>query len=274
MAIKQKPMWQIKQAAEPNTLELYIYGDVEPDSYDWWTDEKIESKTSADYFRDKLNDYSDIQFINIYINSNGGDAFEGTAIYNQLKRHPAYKTVYVDGFACSIASVIAMAGDKVVMPANTMMMIHNAYFLMAGGSAPELRSLADALDKINEGSRQAYLMKAGDKLAEDELIRMMDAETWLTAADCVRLGLADEIPDYQADSEKMTQMMQKTNVTFSQQLATRKMLAAEARQLFKNEDMEKQTPPTKPPQVVEETKPNIEEPSLAKKLAGFFYTKN
>lgn len=267
---KKNPMWEIKQAAEPNTLEIYIYGDVEPDDYDWWTGEEIESKTSADYFRDKLNDYPDVQFINLYINSYGGDVFEGTAIYNQLQRHPAYKTVFVDGFACSIASVIAMAGDKIVMPPNTMMMIHNAYAGRASGTAQDLRNLADALDKINEGGRQAYLVKAGDKLPEDELIRMMDDETWLTAADCIRLGLADELADYQADNAKMTQMMQKANGSFAKMLAERKMMTAELAALTKTELFQK----TKPPKP--ETPP-VEEPqqmSLAEKLAGFFNTQN
>ena len=78
--------------------------------------------------------YPDASEIRIYINSYGGSVFEGTAIYNQLKRHPAHKTVYVDGFACSIASVIAMAGDEVVMPRNTMMMIHNMWSCVCGNA--------------------------------------------------------------------------------------------------------------------------------------------
>ena len=102
----RKQMWEIRQAAE-NTLDLYIYGDVMADGYDWWTDEIIESETSANHFREELEKYPNAVQINLYINSYGGSVFEGTAIYNQLKRHPAHKTVYVDGFACSIASVIA-----------------------------------------------------------------------------------------------------------------------------------------------------------------------
>ena len=102
----------------------------------------------------------------------GGSVFEGTAIYNQLKRHPAHKTVYVDGFACSIASVIAMAGDEVVMPRNTMMMIHNMWSCVCGNAA-ELRKAADDLDIINDAGRQAYLSKAGDKLTEEKLAEMM-----------------------------------------------------------------------------------------------------
>lgn len=107
-----KSMWEIKQQSEPGTLDLYIYGDVESDGYDWRTDEVIRSETSANAFREELAAHQNISQINIYINSYGGSVFEGTAIYNQLKRHPAHKTVYIDGFACSVASVIAMAGRR------------------------------------------------------------------------------------------------------------------------------------------------------------------
>ena len=95
---------------------MYVYGDVQGDGYDWWTDEIIESETSANHFRNELSKYPNATLINIYINSYGGSVFEGTAIYSQLKRHQAQKVVHIDGFACSVASIIAMAGDKVIMP--------------------------------------------------------------------------------------------------------------------------------------------------------------
>ena len=98
--------WELRQeAGRPGVLQLYIYGDVEGNWRDWWDGEEHESQTSADYFRQELNRYPDVAEIEIYINSYGGEVFEGTAIYNQLKRHPAKKTVFVDGFAASIASV-------------------------------------------------------------------------------------------------------------------------------------------------------------------------
>ena len=114
-------MWEIKQSSTPGTLELYIYGDVKSDGRDWWTGQIIKSETSANHFREELAKHPNVTQINIYINSYGGCVFEGTAIYTQLKRHAAHKTVYIDGFACSIASVIAMAGDEIVMPKNTLM---------------------------------------------------------------------------------------------------------------------------------------------------------
>ena len=223
-------MWELKQAASPGTLELYIYGDVEGDSYDWWRDEVIRSETSANAFRDALAAHPDVKQIDLYINSYGGSVFEGTAIYNQLRRHPAHKTVHVDGFACSIASVIAMAGDEVVMPRNTLMMIHNMW-MGAVGNAAELRKAADDLDVINAAGRQAYLEKAGDKLDETALSAMMDAETWLTAEQCIQYGLADRYADADADMSGAAAVLQRANLTLEQRLTVQKSLAAQLRQL-------------------------------------------
>lgn len=225
----RKQMWEIRQAAE-NTLDLYIYGDVMADGYDWWTDEIIESETSANHFREELGKYPNAAQINLYINSYGGSVFEGTAIYNQLKRHPAHKTVYVDGFACSVASVIAMAGDEIIMPRNTMMMIHNAR-MGAVGSAAELRKAADDLDAINNAGKQAYLQKAGGKLEEAALTAMMDAETWLTAEECIRYGLADRFADADADLSGAEKILQKANLSLEQRIRVQKSLAAQLRQL-------------------------------------------
>lgn len=228
-------MWQIEQKTEsPDTLQIYIYGDVEGDSYDWWTDEVIESETSANHFRNELAKYPNVSNIDVFINSNGGSVFEGTAIYNQLKRHKAYKTVYIDGFACSIASVIAMCGDKVVMPRNAMMMIHNAWMYVAG-NASELRKAAEDLDQINKGNRQAYLQKAGDKLAETKLIELLDKESYLTAEECLAYGLADEYAEKEADISKMEKMLQKQNLHIQQQLKVRQSLVNQLVQLRQQE---------------------------------------
>jgi ATP-dependent Clp protease protease subunit len=109
-----------------------------------------------------------------------------------LKRKKCTKNVYIDGLAASIASVIAMAGDKIIMPSNAMMMIHNAW-TYAIGNSKDLRKLADDLDKVNASIRQAYLDKAGDKLDEETLINLMDNETWLTAQECFNYGLCDVV---------------------------------------------------------------------------------
>lgn len=214
-------MWKVKQQTEA-ALDLYIYGDVEGDGYDFWSGQKLKSETSANYFREVLK--TDVPQINIYINSFGGSVFEGTAIYNQLKRHPAHKTVYVDGFACSIASVIAMAGDEVIMPKNTLMMIHNAWTVSMGNAA-ELRKAADDLDVINSAGRNAYLEKAGDRMTEEELVAMMDAETWLNAEDCLRLGLADSLAD-EVDLDGAARQLAQNNPAIVQRIPYDKILAA------------------------------------------------
>lgn len=227
----RRRMWRLQQSTgREDTLELYIYGDVEGDYRDWWTGELVESDTSAEYFRRELERWPKVTQINIYINSYGGEVFEGTAIYSQLRRHPAHKTVYVDGFACSIASVIAMAGDEVVMPRNTMMMIHNMW-MVASGSAAELRRAADNLDIINAAGRQAYLEKAGDKLSEERLIELMDAESWLTAEQCIALGLADRYADEDADMTAANEMLQKVNGALEARLAVNKSIAAALREM-------------------------------------------
>lgn len=225
-------MWDLKEAVNGDALDLYVYGDVEGNGYDWWRDEVIESETSANHFRQELAKYPTVGQINIYVNSYGGSVFEGTAIYNQLKRHSAHKTVYVDGFACSVASVIAMAGDEVVMPRNAMMMIHNPW-MYAAGNAAELRKAAEDLETIARGNRQAYLLKAGEKLSEEVLVQMMDAETWLTAEECIRYGLADRYAEKDADMSMAQTVLEKANLNVEQRIKVQQSLQAQLRELCK-----------------------------------------
>lgn len=254
-----KQLWELKQAAQAGVLELYLYGDVEGDGYNFWSGQRQESETSATHFRDELAKYPDAREIHVYINSYGGSVFEGTAIYNQLRRHPARVTVYIDGFACSVASVVAMAGDRVIMPRNAMMMIHNA-FLYAVGNAEELRKAADDLDIISRGNRQAYLQKAGEKLSEETLIAMMDAETWLTAEDCIRLGLADEYAEKEADMEQASAVLEQAKLNVEQRIRLQKTLAAQLRELS--------APPASPASPAPLSSEIPEEPESVKQTAG------
>ena len=207
-----RTMWEFRQSAEKSdNLELYIYSTVESDGF-WWN-----SETSARHFKDELAKHPNAKEITVYINSLGGSVMEGIAIYNQLKRHPAHVTVQIDGFACSIASVIAMAGDTVIMPKNTVMMIHNAWTIAVGNSK-ELHKAADDLEVINQASRQAYLEKAGGKLSEDKLTELLDGETYLTAAQCMELGLIDSFGDDDADGDTGADPEQLTGMTVQQRL--------------------------------------------------------
>ncbi len=214
-------MWEIKQSATaPKTVDIYLYSAIEGDSYDWWTGETIKSETSANTFKETLENIGEFDNINLYINSLGGSVLEGVAIYNQLKRTNAYITAYIDGFACSIASVIAMAADKVVMPKNTVMMIHNAW-TRATGNASQLRKTADDLDKMNEVGKNAYLEKSGGKIDSEKLTELMDAETYLTADECIAYGFADEYADYNTDIEKAKAMLKEAEDSGMKNYASR-----------------------------------------------------
>jgi ATP-dependent Clp protease protease subunit len=186
MSEKNKKYWEFK-AAVNGVGSLYIYGDI----VSWaWDDED----TSAKSFKRDLDALGDITTLNLYINSPGGSVFEGVAISNIIKRHKAYVIVLIDGLAASIASVIAMAGDEVRMPRNTMMMIHNPW-TFTWGNATELRKQADDLDRIGGSMKESYLAKAGDKLTPDKLTELLDAETWLSAQECLDFGLCDVVED-------------------------------------------------------------------------------
>lgn len=175
----------VKEEARDQSADMYIDGEITADEYE-------ETDVSAAGFRDALKQLGDIKQLNLYINSPGGDVFQGIAIYNMLKRLKAKVNVYVDGVAASIASVIAMAGDTIFMPSNSMLMIHNPYTL-AMGNANELRKAADDMDQITKASKESYLAKTGDKLTDEKLQELMDNETWLTAQEAVDYGLADEV---------------------------------------------------------------------------------
>lgn len=161
---------------------LSIYGDIT--SFPW-----LESDVSA-YNLSKELDELDVEYLDVYINSYGGEVAEGLAIYNALKRHKAKVTTYVDGFACSIASVIAMAGDVRVMYKSSLLMIHNAW-TTASGNANDMRKMADDLDKITKASIEAYLSVVN--ISEDEVKSLLDNESWLEPAEALEKGFITEI---------------------------------------------------------------------------------
>ena len=173
--------WQMKALAQ-GEAEIWIYEMI---GYDWWTGGGITAKS----FSDDLKALGDLNKIILRINSPGGDVFDGNAIYNILKSHQAEVEVHIDGLAASIASVIAMAGNKVIMPENAMIMIHNPW-ACGCGEADDLRKMADSLDKIRESIVATYLTRTS--LSKEVLIQMMDDETWMTADEAVNNGFADE----------------------------------------------------------------------------------
>lgn len=186
--MKGRRFWQIKAATEPGVGELLLYGEIS--DYSWWGDEVTPKQ-----FWEDLQALSDIKELRVYINSPGGDVFAGQAIYSMLRRHSATKVVFVDGLAASAASVVAMAGDRIVMPHNAMLMVHNPWTI-AMGDANTFRAIADDLDKIRESLVAVYEAKTG--LERERIIEMLDAETWMTAEEAVAMGFATEIEESKA----------------------------------------------------------------------------
>lgn len=148
--------------------------------------------TQSNEFVNMLNENKGIATINLDINSPGGEVFDGFSIYNALKSHKAFVNVNISGIAASIASVIAMAGDKIFMPENTFMMIHKPMVSVWGGNADELRKNATILDKLEGGIIKAY---ARSDRTEQQLADMLRDETWMDAAEAVEMGFADEVSD-------------------------------------------------------------------------------
>lgn len=170
---------------EGNTASITIYGDIT--SWPW-----MESDVSA-YLLSKQIDGINAEQIDVYINSYGGEVPEGLAIYNALKRHDAKVVTYCDGFACSIASVIFMAGDERVMSDASLLMIHNAWSYTCG-NAEKLRKEAENLDKISETSANAY--RAAVNIDDVELDRLLAEESWISPRDAVNMGFATRIETY------------------------------------------------------------------------------
>ncbi|MDU0430647.1 Clp protease ClpP [Staphylococcus chromogenes] len=201
--------------------EIDIYGEIIDESW-----RMSDTETSAPSFKDALKELKDVKQITVNINSGGGDVFSGVAIHNMLKSHKAHVTVKIDGLAASIASVIAMAGDKVIIPRNAMLMIHNAW-TFAVGNASDLRKQAEDLEKINSVVINSYLDK-NPEIDEDKLRSLMDDETWLTAQEAKDLGLVDVI----AEPNKAAANITKSQIERYDNVPSK----------FKNEDTTVETP--------------------------------
>lgn len=175
-----KRYFSLYQDTDAKSADIYIYGDIT--SYPW-----MENDVSSYNLSKELQELEDVEEINVYLNSYGGEVSEGLAIYNALKRHKAKVTTIADGFACSIASVIFAAGDERLMSDTSLLMIHNAWTI-AGGDSQDLRKQADDLEKITQASINAYL--AISNVEEDEIKEMMDVETWLGGSEALEMGFA------------------------------------------------------------------------------------
>lgn len=193
--MKKLPRWHLamqKSEQKDNTYQIYLYDDIsEYGEFNWWTWTYDKSETSAKYIQKALEQVPEDGKIELYINSNGGSVKEGVAIYNQLKRHPAQKTGYVDGVAHSVAFVILQACDKRVMGEGTSALIHEMWVCTCG-NADQLREEADQLDTLMESNRALFMQRAKG-ITENDLIAMMKKETILTPDAALQYGFIDEI---------------------------------------------------------------------------------
>ncbi len=167
-----------------SSADLLFYGDIVSET---WQSEWYEDDMAPGDVKKFLDQLDGTENINIHINSGGGSVFGGIAIYNMLRRNNAHKTVYVDGLAASIASVIMMAGDEIVMPKNATVMIHkpSASYFFTTKNADDLRKDAESLDTCQEAIMQTYMTKA--KVDKEEIEQKVNDETWLTGEEAAEL---------------------------------------------------------------------------------------
>lgn len=163
---------------------LYLYDTI---GGSWW-DEGITAKmvTSA------LDEMSDAEGVDIYVNSPGGDIFEAKAIFAALRRFQGERVVYVDGIAASAASYIAMAGDRIITAPGATWMIHEVWAIGVGNAADHL-AMAELLEKENGTFAEAYAKRTGQTV--DDVLAWMNAETWMTATEAKERGFTDEIAE-------------------------------------------------------------------------------
>lgn len=186
-----KEFLKVKNSTETNA-DLFFYGDIVCDEWDAWTEEDQYPLAIKDFLTHEQG-----KDLNIYINSGGGSVFAGMAIYNMLKRHQGFKTVYIDGVAASIASVIALAGDRVVIPSNAYFMIHKPWLGLWGAyNSDKLIKSAEDLDRIEEGILNVYKENLREGIDIEEIKEMLKNETWFTGRE------ASNYFDFEVDEVK------------------------------------------------------------------------
>lgn len=175
------------KAKSEKSAEVYIYGDI---GETFWGD-----GVSAQAFVDQLNELTDVDKLDVRINSPGGSAWDGMTIANAIMRHPAKTTTWIDGLAASAASIVAVAGDEVVVSKYGQAMLHNAHALVMG-SAKDMREVAAQLDSLNASMATYYADRAGPGGGDAKAFsRAMEAETWYNAQEMLDAGLASRIDE-------------------------------------------------------------------------------
>lgn len=236
--------WRLEpsqQATGPT--KLYLYDDVTKyGEFDWMTWSYKESETSANYFKETLEEIKDGSEIELHINSNGGSVSEGVTIYNLLKEKDCTVTGIVDGVAHSVAFLILQACDKRIMNLGTSALIHNIW-MECYGNAEQLRKYADDLDTLMESNRQVFLERA--TIDEDTLKELMNAETYLTPDSALEYGLIDEIrtlqkkDDQDAKQKAMMRQLQEMRQQLNAQTSFKEDMK-KMQELLKKKQIEKE----------------------------------
>lgn len=160
-----------------NTAQFYLYGDIVKDEWYKWSEDDTCPQDIANF----LKDLDNFDNVDIFINSGGGSVHGGLAIHNQLKRHAGNKVSRIDGIAASIASVIACAADKIIIPTNAQFMIHKpSICLWANMNADDLRKEADVLDVCQNSIMSIYMDNVKEGIERDTIETLVNAETWFT----------------------------------------------------------------------------------------------
>lgn len=167
-----------RMAVTGDAAEISLYDSIGADGWG----------ISAKQFADDLKGLGKVKAINLRVNCDGGDVFQGRAIYTNLVQHPARVVAHVDGVAASIASLICMAADEIRMADGAFMMIHNAWTVSIG-NAQEFRRMADLLESVDASIEDTYAART--KTPVTNIRKMMAAETWMTAREAVDSGFAD-----------------------------------------------------------------------------------
>ena len=199
--MRKQKYYQITTSAR--TADINIYGDITGNAelINAW----CEADTGAVSARGIVQEIKDLDVdeINVYINSYGGEVAEALAIYSALKRHSASVHTFCDGFACSAATIIFCAGDVRTMGSIALMMIHNCMSYIGYANSNEMRKAAEDNDKINQSSINAYMSVVN--ISEEEVRKMMDDTTWLTAEESLKYGFATEVADMEEDEQEVQQ---------------------------------------------------------------------
>ncbi|WP_081667423.1 head maturation protease, ClpP-related [Paenibacillus pinihumi] len=181
-------------------VELRINGEIMSDDDGWFYEWFGIPVAKPSKFRKELSQHKD-KAITVWIDSWGGDVFAGVGIYNALKSHKGKVTVRIDGKAVSAGSLIAMAGDEIIMSPGSIMMIHNPWS-SAVGESKDMRKAADVLDEVKEAILNIYQTKVSGK-SREEISNLMDNEEWMSARKAVNEGFADSMMDLVDDESQI-----------------------------------------------------------------------